>query len=285
MKVSLNGARLGADKLTFLEYVDLAARHGFDGVDFGIGAAMRATEELGGPDLLVDYMKEKGVAPASFGLDVEWRRDQATFENGMATLLKKAEFAQRIGATRCCTWMPPSTNENLEDWNRLVRRRFSEIGQALHRYGIRFGLEWVGPHHLRAGSANAMGTNPWIYNMADTLDLINDIGLPNLGLLVDSYHCYTTGVTEEDLAKLTDSQIVHVHINDAPKGVGPEGARDGERLLPGAGEIDLRAFLRGLERAGYLGYVAAEILAPQNIAETPEEAAALVRDSLSSAGL
>lgn len=285
MKVSLNGARLGADKLTFLEYVDLAARHGFDGIDFGIGAAMRTAEELGGPDLLKDYLREKGIVPASFGLDVEWRRDQATFENGMGSLEEKAKFASRIGATRCCTWMPPSTNEDAINWRRLVLRRFNEIGVVLEHHGIRFGLEWVGPHHLRAGSANAMGVNPFVYTMADTLDLINEIGLPNIGLLVDSYHCYTTGVTEDDLAKLTDSQIVHVHINDAPKGVGPEGARDGERLVPGAGEIDLAGFVNGLKRAGYLGYVAAEILAPQNIAADPETAADLVRSSLKSVGL
>jgi hypothetical protein len=42
MKVSLNAAKLNAGGLNFLEFVDLAARHGFDGVDFGIGAAMKA---------------------------------------------------------------------------------------------------------------------------------------------------------------------------------------------------------------------------------------------------
>ena len=285
MKTSLNGARLGADKLSFLEFVDLAARHGFDGVDFGIGAAMRAAEELGGTDSLRDYMVEKNVAPATWGMDVDWRRDEETYQATLAALEDKAVFAERLGATRCCTWMPTATSEDSAAFDRKVTRRFSEIARVLGKHNVRFGLEWVGPHHLRAGAANAMGPNPWIHTMGDTLDLIDRIGLPNVGLLVDSYHCYTTGVTEAELAALGDSRIVHVHINDAPMGVGPTGARDGERILPGAGEIDLSSFLSGLRGAGYSGYIAAEILAPQNIAGDPETAAGIVRDSLRQIGV
>lgn len=285
MKTSLNPARLGADSLSFTEFVDLAARHGFDGVDIGIGSAMRAGNDLGGSTTLNDYFKNKGVAPAVFNLDVEWRKDNETFEQGMATLAAKAAFAEQINCTRCVTWIPPSTNQSHSDWERGTARRFGEIAHVLSDNGVRFGLEWVGPHHLRAGAANAMGTNPSLFTLDQTLALIDRIGNPNVGLLVDSYHCYTTGIGEAELAALSDSLIVHAHINDAPKGVGPTGARDGERILPGLGEINLAGFLRGLQKAGYQGFVAAEILAQQNLAPTPDEAANAVRASLRTLGL
>ena len=64
MKLSLNGAGLGAGKLSFLEFADLAARHGFDGVDFGIGAAISAAETLGGISGLLDALKEKNIGLA-----------------------------------------------------------------------------------------------------------------------------------------------------------------------------------------------------------------------------
>jgi sugar phosphate isomerase/epimerase len=285
MKTSLNGARLGADKLSFLEYVDLAARHGFTGIDFGIGAALRAAEDLGGPHLVKDFLKEKGVEPAVWGLPFDWRGPNTVFEEGVAALTKQADFANLLGAERCVTWLPPSINGDLTDWNRHTMRRFGEIGSVLQDHGIRFGLEWVGPHHLRAGGANAMGTTPWLHTLDGVQNLIADIGLPNLGLLVDSYHCYTTGVTGDDLAALTDNDIVHVHINDAPAGVGPNDVRDGERVLPGAGDIDLVSFLSGLRRAGYTGFIAAEVLSPQPLADDPETAAARVRAALKTVSL
>ncbi|MBC8101983.1 MAG: sugar phosphate isomerase/epimerase [Cytophagales bacterium] len=57
------------------------------------------------------------------------------------------------------------------------------------------------------------------------------------------------------------------------------------RVLPGEGVIDLPGFLRGLRAAGYQGYIAAEVLAPQDLAPTPDEAAARVRTALQTVGL
>ncbi|GAB4462220.1 MAG: hypothetical protein OHK0029_28690 [Armatimonadaceae bacterium] len=285
MKVSLNGAKLGVDKLSFAEFIELAAQHGYDGVDFSVSAAMRAAEERGGLEALAALFAEKKVAPAVFGLEVEWRKDDAAFQQGMQTLEDKAKFASALGCSRCCTWMLPAVNGDPAAWRAQTAERFKAIASVFEQHGIRFGLEWVGPHHLRAGGVNATGETNVIYTMPQTLELIAEIGKPNIGLLVDSYHCYTTGVTEAELAALNDDQIVHVHINDAPKGVGPGGARDGERVLPGEGEIDLAAFLRGLKAANYSGYIATEVLSPNLIADTPNAAAAKVRDSLKALGI
>lgn len=292
MKISLNSARLGMNDYSFTQFVDLAARHGFDGVDFGISGAMRQAQEIGGGNSalesapsLRDFLAEKDVAPAVFGLEVEWRRDDEAFQQGLANLATQAAFAEAIGCSRCVTWMPPSVNDDPAAWTQRTIARFREIARVLGSHGVRLGLEWVGPHHLRAGAENAMGANPVVYTLDGTLDLIAQIGAPNVGLLVDCYHCFTTGIGEAQVAKLTDAQIVHVHVNDAPRGTTSETAKDGERVLPGEGVIDLAGFLRGLRAAGYQGYIAAEVLAPQNIAGTPDDAAAKVRAALQHLGL
>ncbi len=285
MKTSLNPARFGANGYSFKQFVDLASRHGFDGVDFGIGGAMRLAETEGGVEALKEYTESLKVAPAVFGLDVEWRKDDATFRNGLANLPAQAAFAQALGSDRCTTWMPPSINEELSVWTKQTAARFREIALVFADYGIRFGLEWVGPHHLRAGGANPMGANAGIFTLDSTLDLIAQTGQSNIGLLVDCYHCFTTGIGEGEIAKLTDAQIVHVHVNDAAKGTTPKTAKDGERVLPGDGVIDLAGFVRGLQVAGYEGYIATEVLAPQDIAPTPDESAAKVRAALRNIGL
>jgi sugar phosphate isomerase/epimerase len=285
MQLSLCGAGLGAGKLSLLEFAELASRTGYAGIDFGISSAQRLADELGGATALSEKLLSLGVAPASFGLEVEWRRDDAAFASGMETLAARAALAQQLGCDRCCTWMPSSTNEDLSEWRTRTVARFTEIGKVFADYGVHFGLEWVGAHHLRAGGENQMGANPTVWTMPQTLELIAETGQSNIGLLVDSYHCYTTGVTEDELAALTDSQIVHVHINDAPIGVGPAGAKDGQRVVPGTGEINLASFLSGLRRVGYSGSIACEILAPEPVAETPDAAATLIRTALRELGL
>ncbi len=285
MKISLNSARLGSDKLSFAEFVGLAAKYGFDAVDFGTGAASQLIAEQGGASGAQDFLAEKGVALGAWGLDVEWRKDDDAFTSGMASLAPKAALMQSLHAPRCVTWMPPSSDASSDEWRARTVRRFAEIARVFADHEIHLGLEWVGPHHLRAGEPNQMGANPTVWTLPQTLDLIREIGAPNVGLLVDCYHCHTTGAGEADIAALTDDQIVHVHVNDAPKGTTPETARDGERVLPGAGVIDLPGFLRGLRAAGYTGFVAAEVLAPQNLAATPDDAARMVRESLRKIGL
>lgn len=281
MKTSLNGAGLNAGGLDLFGFADLAARHGFDGIDFGIGGAMKAGDD---PMAVRDRLAEKNVAPATFGLDVEWRKDEDAFASGLAALPAKAAFAHALGCDRCVTWMPPSVNADLADWEAQTVRRFRDIARVLGDKGVRFGLEWVGPHHLRANGANAMGANAWIHTLGGTLALIEQIAETNVGLLVDCYHCYTTGVGNGELEKLLDSQIVHVHLNDA-KNVPVEDVRDGDRVLPGEGVIDLEGFLAALRLSGYSGYAAVEVLSPNPIAGDADTAAARVRDSLRRIGL
>jgi len=190
-----------------------------------------------------------------------------------------------LGCARCLTWMPPSADVPRDEWMERTARRFAEVGKILGDNGIRFGLEWVGPHHFREDGETPMGKHNTVYDLPGTLELIQRTGRDNIGLLVDVYHCYTTNASNADIAALKDEQIVHVHVNDAPKGVGRAGAKDGERVLPGEGEIDLPGFLGALQQLGYTGYIATEVLAAQDIASNAEEAADKVRTALRNLGL
>lgn len=287
MKTSLNGAGLGAGGLGLEGFVDLAARHGFEGVDFGLGAAKKLADERGGAGAVRDLFAQKGVAPAVFGLEVEWRKkDENAFNDSLAMFKEKLPLAKEIGVTRCCTWLPPSVSADvaMSDWEDQTVRRFRVIARLLADFGVRLGLEWVGPKHLRVGEG-AMGPNLWVHTLDGLQALIGQVGERNVGLLVDCYHCYATGIGEAEVAQLSDDQIVHVHVNDARPGVHPDDVRDNDRLLPGEGVIDLAGFVRGLRAAGYTGFVAAEVLAPQPLAPDPDAAAEKVRAALRNIGL
>jgi len=245
------------------ELVELAGRHGFRSVELDPLALMEECGEEEAKQLL----QKNGATLASFGLPVEWRTTEEKFLEDMEKLAAYAAAAETLGCTSCCTYILPSTDEKAAHFMAVATRRLRECAVLLAEYGISLGLEFVGPHHLRTRWAN-----PFIWTMDETLDWIDAIGEPNVGLLLDSYHWYTTGLGAADIERLLRSQIVHVHLNDAPE-VPVEEALDNGRVYPGEGVIDLASFLRALEHIGYDGHVCQEILSSSPPAGTPDELA------------
>ena len=67
------------------------------------------------------------------------------------------------------------------------------------------------------------------------LELAADIA-PNVGLLLDSFHCHAAGTPWEQIEQIPATKIVHVHLNDAPD-VPLHRLDDMKRLLPGEGAL------------------------------------------------
>ena len=269
---TLNPATIGGAP-PLPEYIGLAQRHGFGGIEFSLDEAIQLGKD-GGMERVRALFDEAGVQPAVFGLPLDWRGGDAAFAEELARLKDKAQAAQRLGATRTGTWLPPAVDDDPLRFRNQARERFRQIAAVLGDCNIRLGLEWVGPRTLRHGP-QAMGKSEFIWNMPGLLELIADIDAPhnNVGLLADAFHWFTTGADVADIDALHPAQIVHVHINDAPDK--PRDAQiDRERLQPGDGVIDLRGFLGALKTIGYDGPVASEVLGSTLGALGPEAATA-----------
>ena len=76
-----------------------------------------------------------------------------------------------------------------------------------------------------------------------------------------------------EIEALTNEQVVHVHLNDAPNR-SLDDQQDFERLAPGEGIIDLAGFLGALKKIGYDGYLGVEIFSKELTALSNEDAAA-----------
>lgn len=284
MRVSLCGAGLGAAKLSFFDFAELASATEFDGFDFGAQGALDAINELGIAGVQ-QRLTELNVVPAVFGLDIEWRGSDEKFDEGMVGFAERVAAAVAVGSDRCCTWIPPASDVPTAEWTARTVIRFQKIMDVLNAHGVRLGLEFVGPHHLRAGGANAMGAFPTIWTLEQTLELINAIGPDGLGLLVDSYHLDTTSTDPAALLPLGDALIVHAHINDAGSETTAETALDGNRVLPGAGRLPLQHYVDVLKAIGYNGFLCCEVLTPTPLGDTPTAAAVNIRESLRMLGV
>lgn len=247
----------------------LARAHGFQGLEFSI---VEATEwaERQGIDSLRRMFAEAGVRPMNFGLPLDIRKDEATWRAGLDMLPRWAKTAQALGTTRANTWVVPFSDEMDFATNfRFHVNRLRPAAQILADHGLRLGLEFVGTASLRAGHRYG-----FLHTMDGVLALGAAIGTGNIGLLLDSYHWYTSKGNLDDLAKLSNADVVVVHVNDALAGVPVDQVPDTTRALPcETGVIDLAGFMQALVKIGYDGPVIVEPFS-QRLREMPADGAA-----------
>jgi sugar phosphate isomerase/epimerase len=89
-----------------------------------------------------------------------------------------------------------------------------------------------------------------VYNTQDGLALIEEIGHPNLGLVLDTYHINIEETSHTNCFRqaMAADRLWHVHLGD------------NNRMPPGQGHIDFGNIVSTLDEIGYKGYLSAELL-------------------------
>lgn len=248
MTIALTPGSIGVHVQSQKELNDLAQRHHFESVE-PRGEEFAAMSPAQIAETVAD-LKAKHLVWSATGLPVDFRKDDKTFQDGITKLPRIAAALQRAGATRIGTWLSPS-HESLTYRANFKQHaaRLRAAASILKDHGMRLGLEYVGTQLLLVGKRY-----PFVHTLAETRELIAEIGTGNVGLVLDTWHWWTASDTGADLLTLTNNDVVSVDLNDAPKGVPKEQQKDNERELPGAtGVIDVAAFLNALVKIGYNG--------------------------------
>ncbi|MCA9082942.1 MAG: sugar phosphate isomerase/epimerase [Planctomycetaceae bacterium] len=241
---------VGADQQRAIE---LAQRFGFESVNAEPGYLVKLSDSE-----LADLQAElaaKSLVWGAAGLPVEFRKDDQSFLDDLKQLPAQAAALQKAGVDRIGTWLMPRHDSltYVENFRRHARR-LSGCCRILADYGLRFGMEYVGPKTLWASSRHS-----FIHTMAETKELISEMNVTNAGFILDSWHWYTAHETVDDLKTLSNKDIIACDLNDAPVGIEIDEQLDNQRELPCAtGVIDLAAFLNTLAEIGYDGPIRAE---------------------------
>jgi sugar phosphate isomerase/epimerase len=244
MKIYLSCGAIGVNA-SMSQALDYAAQYGFEAIEADAGWLTSAS----GSDVarFLDRMKEKKIAWAQAGLSVEFRKSEAEFQAGMKTLPATAKALKRAGVERVGTWLMPLSSEltYIENFKQHARR-LREAASVLGDQGCRLGMEYVGPKTLWASSRFT-----FVHSMREMKELIAEMGRPNVGMVLDTWHWYTAGETVADLKTLTNRDIVSIDMNDAPTGIPVDQQVDGKReLVCATGVIDIAGFLNALNSIG-----------------------------------
>lgn len=225
----------------------------FEGIDVPMGEVIPLIEQHGADHVKATFA-DNGLRMGGIGFPVRWLGSEDDWKADLLNLPKFCKAASQIGATRAATWVPSGNDERDWDENYAFHlARLTPVAEIMAEYGVRMGLEFIGPKTQRDGKKFA-----FIYTMEQMLELCSKLG-QNAGLLLDAWHWYTSGGTMAQLKKLTNENVVYVHINDAPPDIPLDQQIDNVRALPGeTGVINLTGFLQVLRDIGYDGPVTPE---------------------------
>ena len=132
----------------------------------------------------------------------------------------------------------PAGGRSDDEARRLVIDGLQRVAAAADEAGVRLGLE---PIHASERDALTV-----ITSIPETLELLDEAGLPQVGIMVDLWHLSDSPEVERHLADNVD-RITGVHVADWL-----DGERD-DRALPGEGVGEITKLMRVLRDAGWQG--------------------------------
>lgn len=152
------------------------------------------------------------------------------------------ETAARLGAPIMSVGAGRSLHDQSEDegWDLLAESLF-RICEFASNYEMLIAIE----------PADTFESN-LINTTIQAMDMIDQLGCDNLGVLFDTGHAFVVGEDTPTAIENLGDRLLHLHLSDN------DGKRD-QHLIPGKGEYDFQALIRALRLALYDGFLTAEL--------------------------
>jgi sugar phosphate isomerase/epimerase len=142
-----------------------------------------------------------------------------------------------------------------------------QVAAAAREAGVRLGLE---PTHVSESHESS-----FLSSIGEAIALLDEAGVPDVGVMVDSFHVWDTPTLEDDIAR-HGARITGLHVADRLTPAAPG------RVLPGEGVTRPARVLELVRRTGFDGFVDVEIFSTPDAfwALPPDEAARRARAAL-----
>jgi len=240
IKISYNTLVYAGEPIS--EGIARLAKYGYDGVDFVGEPSQFDTKEI--CSLLDKYNIEASSICAIFTVQRDFVSSNPDIrKNAIAYVKSCVDFAAAINAkaisvqaTACMKINSEASEE--EEWNWAVEG-IREAGLYAKEKGIRLTLEAWNRYETYL-----------LNRLEQSLKMVNDINLPNVGVMGDTYHMNIEEDNMGDAIRKVGSKLYYLHIADS------------NRAAPGRGHINFDEIAKALRDINYDGWVSMELLPP-----------------------
>jgi len=175
---------------------------------------------------------------------------------------KRCEQFASLGLTKIYSPTPTTEKFTEEDYKRGVAN-MRENGDIAKQFGM-------------VVMAEAVRTSTFIGTLPTMLKMMREAGHPSVAPLLDLYHFWSGLNKLEDLDRIRQGEIGHVHFQDVPD-MPRELLDNTTRIIPGDGVSPLNRMLRTLADKGYAGPLSVELFLPKFQQGDPYEVAREIR--------
>ena len=235
--------QLSTFRWNFEEDAQAYASHGFEGIglfrpkveDFGIERCAEMLTEL---NLSVTSLSWAGGFTGS---------DGRGFNDAVRDAMQAVKDAANLRAESLVVLAGGRNNHIRKHARRTLCEALSKIAIVAEEFGVLLSLE---PFHPGCGQEWS-----FINDLESTLHILDSVGSPNLGLVLDTYH---VGMDDEILAWLPHVSE-HLHLLQLGDGRhSPLGEMN--RCLLGDGCVPIESIVHSLLDHGYEGPIEAEVI-------------------------
>lgn len=261
-KIKLSLSQLTTMRWTLPEQVLLLKALGYDGIGLWRPKVSGFGEELAA-DVIRDA--DVGVSSLSFAGGFTGRHG-FSFQDALADARDAVCEAELLGAENVIVVGGARNHHTIRHSRRLVTEALRELSEFAMLHGVRLSL--LPMHSFFAP------TWTYLHSLDETLELLDNVNHPSVGLAFDTYHLWREPRLLERIPELTPLTGV-VQISDSRRAPQTES----DRCFPGEGRIPLNDIVRAFQQAGYDGYFDVQVWSDEGWAKSTEEVSQLCRSS------
>ncbi|MDR5695640.1 MAG: sugar phosphate isomerase/epimerase family protein [Armatimonadota bacterium] len=267
MRFGLNGATTG--KADLLLDIRVAAAAGYQYLEIRDVKLESYLQRGGTIEALARTFEDAGVRPLS--VNALERSTLGTPETRKTVLDRLRRFCEWAEGLDCPYVVAvPSPLEAPMPREEVVTqsmKALQQIAEVAKEYGVKVGFEFLG---FASCSVNTLEL---------AAEIVDRVGDPSLGLVIDTFHFYVGGSSWSALETLDPQRIFIVHLDDA-EDLPCHTLTDANRVLPGDGVIPLRDLVGRLEARGYRGPYSIELFRPEYWEWDPLDLAVKARERM-----
>ena len=252
MKYCLNTSTI--KPVPLLDKIKLVGEAGYDGIELWLndvwefvargGEVSEVTRALGDYNLMVPSV----IAMRQWG-DFEGWEHQLVLDEAK----RRFALGARLGAPFIVA-TPPLEKEETEH----LPERYGELLQIGREEGILPTFEYISFFKS-------------VYTLEGAWKIVNESNDPDATLILDAFHNWNSASSPDTLRNIPASKISHYHIDDAGLDKEAGSQTDPDRVMPGDGQINLKAEIEILKEIGYDKTVSLELFNQEWWEKEPEE--------------